>query len=201
MHSINFKRCAFSSDTCFSSEFGYPGLMWWEYWFLTVPSGIDFCCLYLVLASLYLLISGVNWPCYLLLEPLPPVILVVTDLLAGKLSQGLEGVQECWICPRYWDRGCFTCIHGYKVPPENQTFSRVLSLNVYSVTGNVHIHVYLYKLHSLLQYCEFLAFIPDVRSRTDSKNNPLHGWRATSAVQKSDCFLRGPGLSCQNWQT
>ena len=40
----------------------------------------------LVLASLNLVISGINWPCCPCLEPVPPMSLVMMVLLGVKLS-------------------------------------------------------------------------------------------------------------------
>jgi hypothetical protein len=55
----------------------------------------------LVLASHHLDISGVNWPCCLSLEPVPPVSLVMLDFWVG-LSLSVGGSLEHLIC----DPGC-----------------------------------------------------------------------------------------------
>jgi hypothetical protein len=57
----------------------------------------------LVLASCELIISCVNWPCYLWLEPFPPVNLVMMILLGVKLSLDVGRGLACWI---YSDHSC-----------------------------------------------------------------------------------------------
>jgi hypothetical protein len=57
-------------------------LLWWENWVLMIPSRLSFCCL----CSCHVVISIATCTLWLWLEPLPPAILVVLELLRVQLS-------------------------------------------------------------------------------------------------------------------
>lgn len=80
---------------------GIQGLLWWENWFLLLPSSTGFCCLCSCACLSHLLISDVNWSCYLWLDLFflwacdpgcvrTPGVKLSLDVVAGGWGEELE---------------------------------------------------------------------------------------------------------------
>ena len=107
--SIIIMRCDFESESFFSNMLevfktcsgGQTGL-WWCRLVLVAIAYI------LALTSCHLIFFGATFPCCLCLEPVPPVILVVSELIGVQLSLRSwdPGILIFWVCLSSWKSCC-----------------------------------------------------------------------------------------------